>query len=219
MRANADMERVRPTRIFWIVAAMAALLAAAGLLGLDGPVARWSEGVQPGEVVLSQLTTLLDLLLLKPVSNFLLGLLLIVLALVLLLVRRTRRGGWLLLYVGAVQFSATVVADLAKPQFGRLRPREAMVEGGRVDTWFVGANAFPSGHTAFYAGLFFALIAVLPRAALLWLIPPSIIAVTRIVEHDHYLSDVFVSIALAALLAIAFRFLVRRATASPAIRS
>jgi membrane-associated phospholipid phosphatase len=41
-------------------------------------------------------------------------------------------------------------------------------------------------------------------------VPPFLIAVARVVEHDHYLSDVTASIALAALLAIAFKVVLRR---------
>jgi membrane-associated phospholipid phosphatase len=103
-----------------------------------------------------------------------------------------------------VQFATTVVADLSKPPFGRLRPHEAMELPALQDTWFVGANSFPSGHTAFYAGLFFPLVLIFPRWLLLWLLPPFFIAVARVVEHDHYLSDVAASLTVAALLAVGF---------------
>ena len=196
-------------RILWALALAAAALAAAGLLGLDGPVARWSAGRQPGEAFLSATTGLLDLVALKEISNFLLGALLLAIAAALLALRRTRLLGWRLLYIGAVQFVATVAADLAKPQFGRLRPFEAMADGPLADTWFVGANAFPSGHAAFYAGLFFPLVLLFPRFAWLWLVPPLLVAAARVVEHDHYLSDVAASLSLAAFLALAFRFLLK----------
>jgi membrane-associated phospholipid phosphatase len=90
-----------------------------------------------------------------------------------------------------------------------------MAEGGLQDVWFVGANAFPSGHTAFYAGLFFPLLLLLPRAALLWIVPPFFIAMARVIAHDHYLSDVSASLALAAFLAI-FLDVIRRKGSLPA---
>lgn len=203
--------QVQPLTAIGAIAVLAALVTIAGLLGLDQPVARWSASAQPGEHLLSNVTGVLDLLALKEVSNFLLGFLLLILAGILLCVRRFRDHGWLILYVGAVQFVATVAADLSKPPFGRLRPHEAMVDSHGFDTWFVGANSFPSGHAAFYSSLFFPLVLILPRLALLWLLPPFLIAIARVVQHDHYLSDVTASIALAASLTIALKFLLRRA--------
>ena len=84
-----------------------------------------------------------------------------------------------------------------------------MADGRAVDLWFVGASAFPSGHAAFYSGLFFPLMLILPRWTFLWLLIPLFIIIARVVQHRHYLSDVTASIALAAVLAIAFRFLLR----------
>lgn len=204
------MRRDRSAVILWAVATAAALLAAAGLLGLDEVIARRSAHPQAGEALLGRVVELLDLVALKEISNFLLGTLLLLAAAALLALGRTRRAGWLLLYLGAVQFLATVVADLSKPPFGRLRPHEAMADGRLVDQWFAGANSFPSGHAAFYAGLLLPLVVLVPRLAWLWLPAAVLVALSRVVEHDHYLSDVAASVALAALLALAFRFLARR---------
>lgn len=192
----------------WVAAALFALLATAGLLGLDGTIARWTAGGAGGSLW-DWGTRWLDLLTLKEVSNFLLGALLLAAAGALLAFRRTRRLGWPLLYLALVQAIATVAADLSKPPFGRLRPFEAAAAGG-VDTWFVGANSFPSGHVAFYAGLFLPLAVLLPRWTLLWAIPPLFVAAARVLEHDHYLSDVAASLALAAALAAALSPLSRR---------
>ena len=200
----------RVTKFYWAIAALALLLTAAGLLGLDASVARWTVGLPDGGTVWDKGTALLDLIALKEISTFLLGFLLLCVAAVTVAIRRTRPTGWVLLYIGAVQFASTVIADLSKPLFGRLRPFEAAQQAG-ADTWFVGANSFPSGHTAFYAGLFLPLMLIFPRAFWLWPLPVLFIAAARVAEHDHYLSDVTASIALAALLAIASRFLLARA--------
>ncbi len=194
--------------LLWGIVILAAAVTIAGLLGLDHRVASWSDIAQPGEGWLSNGTSLLDLLALKDISNFLLGSLMIAGA-ILLALRRTWQLGRSLLYLASVQFVATVIADLSKPPFGRLRPYEAMADGRMGDTWFVGANSFPSGHAAFYAGLFFPLVQILPRWTLIWVLPPLFICIARVVQHDHYVSDVTTSIALAALLAIGFRFILR----------
>jgi membrane-associated phospholipid phosphatase len=185
----------------WAVAALAGLLAAAGLLGLDFAIVRLTAGAAPGSVW-DHGTRWLDLVTLKEVSNFLPGALLLAAAGGLLAVRRTRALGWPLLYLASVQTIATVAADLSKPPFGRLRPFEAAARGG-ADIWFAGANSFPSGHAAFYAGLFLPLIVLLPRWTWLWILPPLFVAAARVIENDHYLSDVAASLALAAALAAA----------------
>jgi membrane-associated phospholipid phosphatase len=187
----------------FLIAAASTALAAAGFLGLDGALTPRGEAAPAAA---GRVLALLDLLALKEISNFLLGFMLLVAAGTLLAGRRTHRTGWSLLYLGLVQFVATTIADLAKPVFGRLRPFEASAG----DVWFVGANSFPSGHTAFYAGLFFPLIFLLPRAAWLWVLLPLFVAALRVLQHDHYLSDVAASLALAAALAAALSPLVRR---------
>ena len=156
----------------------------------------------------------LDLVVLKEVSNFLRGALLLLAGGLLLAVRATRRYGWATLYLGLVQFLTTTIADLAKPQLGRLRPSEAMAEPGAADVWFVGANSFPSGHTAFYAGLFLPLMLLLPHWRWLWALPPLFIAAARLLAHDHYLSDVAASLALGAAMTAAWAPVAARADRS-----
>jgi membrane-associated phospholipid phosphatase len=200
-----------PPRVFWIAALVFALAAAAGLLGLDQLLAGWTSTLAGGESLWDRGTGWLDLVVLKEMSNFLLGAILLLAGAILLALRATRRLGWATLYLGLVQFLTTTVADLAKPQLGRLRPYEAMAEPGASDVWFVGANSFPSGHTAFYAGLFFPLMLLLPHWAWLWALPPAFIALARILSHDHYLSDVAAALALAAAMTAAWAPLARRA--------
>ena len=193
---------------FTSVAAAFALLALVAVPTIDLPLSQWAAAHPRGGTFWDTGTQLLDFVFLKHVSNFLLGPILLIAGGVLLLLRSTRRNGWMLLYIGAVQFTTTVVADLAKPQIGRLRPEEAIAG---VDTWLAGGNAFPSGHTAFIAGLFFPLMLIAPRWTFLWAIPPLFIAAARVLENDHYLSDVAASLALAALVTGGLAFILRRA--------
>jgi membrane-associated phospholipid phosphatase len=203
-------------RLFWWAAFAFALIAAAGLLGLDGVVLRWTAALPDDNTLWDRGTDLLDLVTLKGMSTFLLGLLLLAAAGLLLAIRATRAVGWLVLYVGAVQFVTATVADLAKPPFGRLRPFQALARTGGIDTWFAGADSFPSGHAGFYAGLFFPLMLLVPRLTPLWAIVPLFIVFARMFDHVHYLSDVSASLALAAAFTAAFSALAVTGSPTPA---
>jgi membrane-associated phospholipid phosphatase len=206
-----DQNRQRVIRAYWTIALLALIATAGGIFGLDAAIARWTAALPDSRTIWDSGTAILDTLALKGWSNFLLGFVLLLAAGLLIALPGTRSIGWPLLYVGAVQFASTVIADLAKPQLGRLRPFEAASNPGAADTWWVGANSFPSGHVAFYAGLFLPLMLLFPRWSALFAIPPLFIAAARLLEHDHYLSDVTASLALAALMALAFRFILDRA--------
>lgn len=112
----------------------------------------------------------------------------------------SRWAGRILLYLGTVPFCAYLSADLSKPHFGRLRPFEAAQQGGS-DVWFTGASSFPSGHTAYYAGLTLPIVLLFPRLLPLLLLP-VLVAVQRVLSGDHYFSDVTASIAIAALASL-----------------
>ena len=197
----------RAATAMWTIALFFAVVAAAGFAALDGIVARYTATLADGGTVWSQGVAILDTLTLKTVSDFLLGGILVIAALLLLVLRATRPSGFALLYIGLVHAISYAAADLSKPWFGRVRPFEA-IQGG--DVWFVGANSFPSGHVAFYAGLFFPLIVLFPRLAPLWAIPPLFVAAARVLEHDHYLSDVSVSLTVAAIVSALLCFMAER---------
>ncbi len=76
--------------------------------------------------------------------------------------------------------------------------------------WFAGGNSFPSGHNAFFWGLFLPLIYLFPRWRIPLLIVPLFIAFARIDENYHFLSDVLGAIAIAALVTWLAAFLVER---------
>jgi membrane-associated phospholipid phosphatase len=206
-----DQSRQRVIRALWTIVVLALLATAGGIFGLDAAIARWTASLPESRTIWDTGTSLLDFVALKQINNFLLGFVLLLTAGILILLPPTRTIGWPLLYVASVQFASTVIVDLSKPWFGRLRPFEAAANPGAEDSWFVGANAFPSGHAAFYAGLFLPLMLLFPRWAGLLALPPLFIAAARLLENDHYLSDVTASIALAAMLALAFRFILNRA--------
>ena len=194
----------RSKNALWTAALLLALLSAAGVAALDGVVVRSTATFSEGTMSWSGGAVMLDSLLLRTLSHFLLGATLMLAAGLLLLIPATRGTGYSLLYVGVVQFFTTLVAEFARLQFGRLPPFESAAGG---DNWFVGAGSFPSGQAAFYAGLFFPLIRLFPRATLLWILPPLYIAASQVLGHKHYLSDVSASFALAAALAAGLSFL------------
>ncbi|MBV8685606.1 MAG: phosphatase PAP2 family protein [Alphaproteobacteria bacterium] len=184
-------------------AALGAALVVGGALGADGLSARSDLA---GDAVVRALgggVALLDAVSGKRVSSFLLGAALVVAALAGNVLRRRAWHAGPLLYVGAVQLACTLAADLAKPPFGRLRPFQAAADGRWSDLWFMGERygSFPSGHAAFYAGLFVPLALAFPRWAPPLLAVPLLVAAERILSHDHYPSDVGASFLLAALLA------------------
>lgn len=182
-------------------AALGLAMVVAGLIGGDRLLA--SADLAPGPVdrAWSGALGFLDLAAGKEIGAFLLGAVLIAAALLANLPdKRALRSGRLF-YVGAVQLICTAVADFAKPPFGRPRPFQALADGS--DRWFMGADygSFPSGHAAFYAGLFLPLALLFPRWAAPLLAVPLLVGAQRIVSHDHYASDVGASFLLAGAVA------------------
>lgn len=182
-----------------------AVLLCAGLLGTDRVIAEAlrSSGQEAIGLFISG-TVFLDTATGKEVSKFLVGFVLMGLGAVLLFLARTRNAGRNLLFVGLVQFCATLVAGVTKNAFGRLRPFQVLENGDWAHAWFVGGNSFPSGHTAFYFGLFMPLAYLFPRWRWPLMLVPWFIAVARVDANDHFLSDVAVSIVLSGALTWVF---------------
>jgi membrane-associated phospholipid phosphatase len=174
-----------------------------GIAALDPAPLPAMEAASAHERLWSPVIDWMDLIAGKEISNFLLGGLLLLVGIGLKAMRRRAAAAGALLYVGGVQLAATVAADFAKPPFGRYRPFQAKAEGG-ADRWFMGPDfgSFPSGHTAFYAGLFFPLALLFPRWAAAFLAVPLLVAASRVASFDHYPSDVGASLALAAGLSL-----------------
>ena len=196
----------RAVTALWTTALFFALLAAAGLAGLDAMIARFVSEAPP-DAFWGRGVALLDMLALREVADFAVGFALSLAGAILLVLRSTRSIGFPLLYVGLVQLLSYAAADLSKPWFGRVRPTEALSGG---DIWFAAGNSFPSGHTAFYAGLFLPLVLLFPRLSPLWAAPPLFVAAARVMEKDHYLSDVCASLAVAAGLAALLAFVAEK---------
>jgi membrane-associated phospholipid phosphatase len=202
-------------RMAWLTSGAGLLLVAAGLAGADGLLAR--ADYLPAGVgrIWGGAVSLLDLASGKEITTFLLGAVLILAALLRNGFRQRALWSGPLFFVGATQLLCTAIADFAKPPFGRLRPFEALADG---DRWLMGADygSFPSGHAAFYAGLFLPLALLFPRRAAPLLAIPLLVGAQRIVSHDHYASDVGASFLLAGAVAAGlWKWLAPDATPGP----
>jgi len=135
-------------------------------------------------------------------GQFMLAALFIALGLVLALARRTSLHGRALVFAGVVQIATLEAAWWIKAFFGRLRPHQLIERNDWTHIWFAGGNSFPSGHNAFFWGLFLPLAYMYPKLRIPLLIIPVFIAFARIDENYHFLSDVLGGIALAALITL-----------------
>jgi len=135
-------------------------------------------------------------------GQFLLGSLFIVAGVVWWLARRSSHAARGIVFAGVVQLVTIELAWLIKDVFGRMRPFQLIEKNDWSQIWFMDSNSFPSGHNAFFWGLFLPLIYAFPRYRIPLLVVPVFIAFARIDENYHFLSDVLASIALAALVTL-----------------
>jgi membrane-associated phospholipid phosphatase len=135
-------------------------------------------------------------------GQLMLGAIFIALGLVLALARSISQHARALVFAGAVQIATIEAAWWIKDFFGRLRPHQLIERNDWSHIWFAGGNSFPSGHNAFFWGLFLPLAYLYPKWRIPLLIIPVFIAFARIDENYHFLSDVLGGIALAALITL-----------------
>jgi len=136
------------------------------------------------------------------IGQMLLGATLIAIGLVWLLARRTNFTARALMFTGLVQICTIEAGSFLKGVFGRLRPFQLLEHNDWSHVWFAGGNSFPSGHVAFFWGLFLPLAYLYPKYRVPLLVVPVFIAFARIDENVHFLSDVLGSIALAAFVTL-----------------
>ncbi len=107
--------------------------------------------------------------------------------------------GFIFVAVGA----AGLVADLLKIIVGRTRPKLMFADGTYDFTWF-GLRAdhwsFPSGHAATAAALATALWCLWPRPLWFYVAGAGLVAVSRVVTGQHYLSDVVAGAAIGVIV-------------------
>lgn len=196
-------------RLLLITALVATALTGVALLVLDAPVARFvaADGA-PAQPILRAGTRVLEIALGLTLPRFLVDALL--LTLIAALWRRHTALARHVVFVGATVEVARLVAGLAKPWFGRLRPYEAL----RVDElhhsfFYEDGHSFPSGHVAHFAAVYFAFVVLFPRLRWPLAVLPAFIIAARIGVNQHFVSDTTSSVAIAALLAALFAWLVQ----------
>jgi membrane-associated phospholipid phosphatase len=178
---------------------------------LDQPIAAFAQRAGGRQsVILQQGTHWLEVASGFPITRYFLAWLLLGAGALLFVSRSTRPVAWVLLFIGTVHLVTRVTAGTLKNVFLRLRPYE-VIEAGNWDWNFFGerGSAFPSGHSAHFWGLFFPLAFLFPRYRWPLLIVPLFISIARVGVNDHWCSDVIASIAIAALLTLAFIWLFR----------
>jgi membrane-associated phospholipid phosphatase len=196
----------------------AAVLGVMGFFLLDRPLAEWVHGAGiERNVVIVWITENLDLItahswtISRSLYGPLLGWVLVALGAIGLLVRRDSLLARALLFTGAGHVLTLFAVGSLKSTFGRMRPFQLLASGDWDHLWFIdGGSSFPSGHIAFYWGLFLPLIYLFPKYRVPLFIIPIFFVFGRIDENAHFLSDVCGAIVVAALVTAALAALSER---------
>jgi membrane-associated phospholipid phosphatase len=129
---------------------------------------------------------------------------------VLFISKTSRPVAWILFFVGCTQVVTRLTVTGLKEVFQRLRPFKVIGVGNWDWKFFSGhGDSFPSGHSAFFWGLFFPLAFIFPRYRLPLLLIPVFISIARVGVNVHWCSDVIAAAGLAALITLVFIWLFR----------
>lgn len=190
----------------------------AGLLGVDRPLAEFIHASRiDATSVLSRTLTWLDVLFIKRFSNVALTAGLIVAGAAGCFTRYRAPFAFELLFIGIVQATCDFAALLFKHAAGRLRPHVVMASDAWAHAWHAGGDSFPSGHVAYYWGLLLPAAYLYPRYWPLWLLTPAVVSGLRLGLDDHFLSDIGMSMILAAAACAVWSVLLRRWMGGPAV--
>ena len=106
-------------------------------------------------------------------------------------------------FIFAAVGAAGLIADALKILIGRTRPKLLFADGTYDLTWF-GWQAdhwsFPSGHAATAAALMTALWCLWPRPVWLYVAGAALVAASRVITGQHYLSDVIAGAAVGGVV-------------------
>jgi membrane-associated phospholipid phosphatase len=190
---------------------IAVVLTLLGIFFFDQPIAAFVQHVGGRQsVILQEGTHWLEIVTGQTIDRYLLTYVLLGLSALLFISKASRPIAWILLFVGAAQVATRLAGGVLKNVFERLRPFQ-VIEAGNWDWKFFSGhgNSFPSGHSAFFWGLFFPLAYLFPRYRLPLLIVPIFITIARPGVNDHWCSDVIASAGLSAFITFVFIWLFR----------
>jgi membrane-associated phospholipid phosphatase len=193
---------------------VALVLTLLGIFFFDQPIAAFVQRVGGRQsVILQEGTHWLEIVTGQPIARYFLTYVLLGLAALLFISKASRPIAWILLFVGSAQVVTRLTAGVLKNVFERLRPFQ-VIEAGNWDWKFFSGhgNSFPSGHSAFFWGLFFPLAFLFPQYRFPLLIVPIFISIARPGVNDHWCSDVIASAGLAAFITLVFVWLFRMKT-------
>jgi membrane-associated phospholipid phosphatase len=190
---------------------VALILTLLGIFFFDQPIAAFVQRAGGRQsVILQEGTHWLEIVTGQSIARYFLTYVLLGLAALLFISKASRSIAWILLFVGTAQVVTRLTAGVLKGVFERLRPFEVIQAGNWDWKFFSGhGSAFPSGHSAFFWGLFFPLAYLFPRYRFPLLIVPIFISIARPGVNDHWGSDVIASAGLAALITLVFAWFFR----------
>lgn len=189
-------------------AALSGLASIVSIVVLDQPIAKLVEQAGGRDSPVLQLgMTILEILFGFGVSRFALSGVLLLLGFVLLASRPWHRAGRMVLFVAVTHLTARLLSGVLKTLFQRERPFEALAQAREASRFFVPeGDSFPSGHAAYFWGLYFPLAVLFPRFRAPLALLPAFVSFQRVGVNDHFLSDVLASATLAALLTLFYAY-------------
>ncbi len=169
---------------------------------IDRPLAMLIDQQLRGVTQISGgLTRALEWIFAFEISKYLYAFVILLLAVILNLWRRSlTRAARMWYFVGSTLRLSRVISGTLKNVFGRVRPYEFLKSREPADFFVDGGSSFPSGHSAFYFGLFFPLALLSPKLRWPLLSFAAVAAAARIFDLDHYPSDILASALVAVLL-------------------
>jgi membrane-associated phospholipid phosphatase len=198
-----------PRRLILYSILVSLVLTLLGIFLFDQPVAAFVQRVDGrSSALLLKGTTFLEIITGISIAKYALTCALLGLGLLLMIWKITRSAAWMLLFVGSSQIITRIIVSSLKPVFERLRPFEVIKNGDWDWKFFNGhGDAFPSGHGAYFWGLYFPLAFLFPRYRVPLAIFPVFISIARIGINAHWCSDVLGSMAVAGLVTFVFTFI------------
>ena len=183
------------------------LLTLVTVLYIDRPFAVWiNNNVSKDLPVMRNAINFLEIIFGFEISKFLLGFILLAAALIMWLIKKSKQQTNIILFIAVSHITSRLVAGVLKNFFDRSRPFE-FLDNMAIDDFFVntGGSSFPSGHVAYFFGLFLPLIFLFPKYWYFFLPIPVFVFIQRIVTNDHYLGDALFSVGLSYLFTICFK--------------